>query len=86
MLYLPVPSGDALKSIFSGTLEGCLLHNDKTGIDADLHAAIVDASISLLNSINEVLKPCPTPGRQHYLFNMKSIINILQVFNFSVTI
>ncbi len=28
--------------------------------------------------INDVLKPCATPGRQHYLFNMKSIITILQ--------
>lgn len=28
--------------------------------------------------INDVLKPCATPGRQHYLFNMKSIITTLQ--------
>jgi hypothetical protein len=78
-LHLPSPSGDALKSIFNGTLEGCMLHNDKASIDVDLHASIIDACMSLLNSVNDVLKPCPTPGRQHYLFNMKHIISILQV-------
>ncbi len=76
---MPSPSGYALKSIFNGTLEGCMLHNDKANLDVDLQALIIDASMSLLNSVNEVLKPCPTPGRQHYLFNMKQIISILQV-------
>lgn len=47
-------------------------------IDSDLHTSLIEASVNLLELINEVLKPCPTPGRQHYLFNMKSIITILQ--------
>ena len=79
MLYLPFPTGQALKSIFNGILEASLLFNDKASIDADLHGSIIDSSILLLDHINEVLKPCPTPGRQHYLFNMKTIITILQV-------
>jgi hypothetical protein len=40
----------------------------------------VEASVCLLEQIIEVLKPCPTPGRQHYLFNMKNIISILKVY------
>lgn len=79
LIYLPVPSGNALKSIFNGTLEASMLYDEKASIDADLHSLIIDASVNLLEMINEVLKPCPTPGRQHYLFNMKTIITILQV-------
>lgn len=78
LLYLPTPNSHALKSIFNGTLEAALLFNEKTNIDVDLHNAIVDASVSLLEMIGEVLRPCPTPGRQHYLFNMKTIISILK--------
>ena len=79
MVYLPVPSGTALKSIFNGTLEASMLFNEKAGLDTDLHSALIDSSVKLLELINEVLRPCPTPGRQHYLFNMKTIITILQV-------
>ena len=79
MLYLPVPAGLALKSIFNGALEASLLFNDKASIDPDLHGSLIDSSILLLDHINEVFKPCPVPGRQHYLFNMKTIITILQV-------
>jgi hypothetical protein len=76
---LPLPNGPALKSIFAGTLEASLLYNDKSNIDADLSAAIVDASLSLLEVVCNVLKPAPTLGRQHYQFNMKTITTILQV-------
>jgi hypothetical protein len=82
LLYLPVPTGQALKSIFNGTLEASLLFNDKASIDPDLHGSIIDSSILLLDHINDVLKPCPIPGRQHYLFNLKTIITILQVICF----
>lgn len=79
MLYLPSPDAHALKSIFNGTLEAALLFNEKANIDADLHNSIVDVSVSLLQMVTEVLRPCPTPGRQHYLFNMKNVISILKV-------
>ncbi len=79
LIYLPVPNGAALKSIFTGTLEAALLHNDKSNIDADLSSAIVDASLSLLEIVCNVLKPAPTLGRQHYQFNMKTITTVLQV-------
>jgi hypothetical protein len=83
LLYLPTPAGQALRTIFNGTLEASMLYNDKTSIDPDLHSVLVDASVALLDQITDVLKPCPTPGRQHYLFNMKTIINILQVKKFN---
>ncbi len=79
MLYLPSPDVQALKSIFNGTLEASMLFNEKSSIDSDLHTQIIDVSVNILEMINEVLRPCPTPGRQHYLFNMKHIIVILQV-------
>lgn len=79
MLYLPSPNGQALRTIFNGTLEASMLYNEKAGIDVDLHNAIIEASVNLLEMVIDVLRPCPTPGRQHYLFNMKSIIVILQV-------
>lgn len=78
LLYLPTPNSQALKSIFNGTLEAALLFNEKTSIDADLHSALVDASVSLLEMVGDVLKACPTPGRQHYFFSMKTIISILK--------
>ena len=79
LLYLPMPGSQALKSIFAGTLEACLLFNERSNIDSDLSNAIVEASLQLLELVTQVLKPCPTPGRQHYLFNMKTITAILQV-------
>jgi len=79
LIYLPIPSGQALKSIFHGTLEASMFYSEKSGLDSDLHTALIEASCSLLDAVNQVLKPCPTPGRQHYMFNMKTIITILQV-------
>ncbi|RMZ99778.1 dynein gamma flagellar outer arm-like [Brachionus plicatilis] len=55
-----------------------MLFNEKSSLDSDLHAALIDSSVKLLELVSEVFKPCPTPGRQHYLFNMKTIITILQ--------
>ncbi len=81
LFYLPSPNAHALKSIFNGVLEAALLFNEKASIDSDLHAVIVDASVTLLEMITEVFKPCPMPGRQHYLFNMKNIISMLKVMN-----
>lgn len=78
LLYLPAPSGQSLRSIFTGTLEASMLYNEKSSIDSDLHSCIIDASCALLEQISDVLRPCPTPGRQHYLFNMQTIITILQ--------
>lgn len=82
LIYLPLQSGSALKSIFHGTLEASMFYNERSGLEAELHTALVDASCSLLDAVNQVLKPCPMPGRQHYMFNMKSIITILQVSYF----
>jgi hypothetical protein len=67
-----------LKSIFNGVLEATLLYNEKEFIEADLHSALVDASCQLLEQMNDVFKPCPTPGREHYLFNMRQMITVLQ--------
>ena len=79
MLNLPNPKPQALKSIFNGVLEATLLYNEREFIEADLHGALVDASAHLIEQISEVLRPCPTPGREHYLFNMRHMITVLQV-------
>lgn len=79
IIFLKTPRGQALKSIFHGTLEASMLFGEKNGLDSELHALLVEANISLLEAVNQVLNPCPTPGRQHYMFNMKTIITILQV-------
>ena len=78
ILNLPNPKGPVLKSIFNGILEATFLYNAGEFIEADLHTAIVDASCNLLEQIVDVLKPSPTPGRMHYLFNMRQMITILQ--------
>lgn len=78
LIYLPSPDEHVLKSIFNGILEASMSHKESTSIDSQLQTAIIGASVKLLSLINQVLKPCPTPGRQHYLFNMKTIITILQ--------
>lgn len=56
-----------------------MLFNEKMTLESDLHTALVEASSKLLDQIVEVFKKSPMPGRQHYLFNMKHIITILQV-------
>jgi len=78
LIHLPSPDDQALKSIFHGVLEASLAHSFDNSIDSELHTALIDASIKLLKLINDVLRPCPMPGRQHFLFNMKTIITILQ--------
>ncbi len=78
LIYLPSPDDQALRSIFNGVLEASLTHPFDQSIDAELHHSLIEASVKLLGHINEVLRPCPTPGRQHYLFNMKTVITILQ--------
>ncbi len=70
-----------MKSIFSGVLEASFIYDQKQHIDLDLGNAIVDASLNLLEIVTNVLKPCPTLGRQHYMFNMKTIITVLQNLN-----
>ena len=77
-MNLPNPKGQVLKSIFNGVLEATFLYNNGEFIEADLHSAIVDSSCHLIEQIVDVLKPSPTPGRAHYLFNMRQMITILQ--------
>jgi hypothetical protein len=79
IIHLPTPKGSILKSIFNGTLEATMLFNEKMTLESDLHVALIETSSKLLDRIVDVLKKCPMPGRQHYLFNMKHIITILQV-------
>jgi hypothetical protein len=67
-----------LKNIFSGTLEASMIYDDKSNIDSELSTSIIDASIVFLDSLKDTLKSCPMAGRQHYIFNMKTIITILQ--------
>ena len=83
LLFLPTPQGQVLRSILSGALEASMIYTEQSNIDTELAQAIVDASMSLLVAVSDVLKACPTPGREHYLFNMRTIITILQVNNIS---
>ncbi len=79
LIHLPQAKNQALKSILGGILEYSLLQNDRQPFEYDLQTIIIDASYNLLEQVTEVLKACPTPGREHYIFNMKHIVTILAV-------
>jgi hypothetical protein len=81
LIHLPQAKSQALKSILGGILEYSLLQNDRQPFEYELQSIIIDASYTLLEQISEVLKACPTPGREHYIFNMKHIVTILAVIS-----
>ena len=56
-----------------------MAQNQGMGLPQEFHEQIVMASCMLLNSMQDVLKPSPTPGRCHYQFNLRDITRVFQV-------
>ena len=56
-----------------------MAQNQGMGLPQEFHEQIVMASCMLLNSLQDVLRPSPTPGRCHYLFNLREITRVFQV-------
>ncbi|CAH1799095.1 unnamed protein product [Owenia fusiformis] len=75
VLCLPAPRDEGLKCIVNGVLEATMLQSGSSGLDIDLHNSIVSASCTLLNTVQKILRPSPMPGRHHYLYTLRDIVN-----------
>ncbi|XP_059166583.1 dynein axonemal heavy chain 8-like [Physella acuta] len=75
---IPAPHDNGLKTIVHGILKANTSKRDSTGIDPDLHNALVSVSCDMMTSIQAVLKPTPMDGRCHYLFTLKDITHCFQ--------
>ena len=79
MFSLPAPHDDGLKSIVNSVLESNMTQGDHPGLDIELHNGLVQASVKLVTAIKNVLRPSPMPGRTHYCFTLKGVIQCFQV-------
>lgn len=75
---LPAPLEESLFTIVTSVLEANMAQNQGMGLPQEFHEQIVMASCMLLNSLQDVLRPSPTPGRCHYLFNLREITRVFQ--------
>ncbi|CAL1527205.1 unnamed protein product [Lymnaea stagnalis] len=75
---MPAPQGESLKTMVHGILKVNMTKGETTGLDLDLHNALVSASCEMLISIQNVLRLTPMEGRDHYLFTLKDITKCFQ--------
>ncbi|XP_048577711.1 dynein axonemal heavy chain 8 isoform X3 [Nematostella vectensis] len=78
MFYLPAPIGESLFTVVNSVLEANMAQNQGMGLPQDFHDQIVTASCQLLTSVQNVLRPSPTPGRCHYQFNLRDLTRVFQ--------
>ncbi|CAH3196290.1 unnamed protein product, partial [Porites evermanni] len=75
---LPAPTAESLFTIVTSILEANMAQNQGMGLPQEFHEQIVMASCTLLTSLQDVLRPSPTPGRYHYQFNLRDITRVFQ--------
>lgn len=68
-----------LFSIVVAITQANMAQNQGMGLPQEFHEQIVTASCKVLSSIQDVLRPSPTPGRCHYQFNLRNITWVFQV-------
>ena len=56
-----------------------MTQGDHPGLDIELHNGLVQASVKVLTAIKSVLRPSPMPGRTHYCFTLRGVIQCFQV-------
>ncbi|KAI8520697.1 hypothetical protein Bbelb_004510 [Branchiostoma belcheri] len=77
VIHLPAPQGQDLESVVNSMLEANMSF-DGQGLDTELHTSLTAASCELLTSVQDVLRPSPMPGRQHYMFTLRNIAKAFQ--------
>lgn len=75
---LPPPKADSLFTVVTSILEANMAQNQGTGLPQEFHEQIVTASCKMLSSIQDVLRPSPSPGRCHHQFNLRDITRVFQ--------
>ena len=59
-------------------LEANMCANQSLGLQQELQEQIINASCYLLESVRDVLRPCPIAGRRNYQFSLKDLQRIFQ--------
>ncbi|CAH1226669.1 DNAH5 [Branchiostoma lanceolatum] len=77
VVHLPAPQGQDLESVVNSMLEANMSF-DGQGLDTELHNSLTAASCELLTTVQDVLRPSPMPGRQHYMFTLRNIAKAFQ--------
>ncbi|XP_066278010.1 uncharacterized protein [Branchiostoma lanceolatum] len=77
VVHLPAQQGQDLESVVNSMLEANMSF-DGQGLDTELHNSLTAASCELLTTVQDVLRPSPMPGRQHYMFTLRNIAKAFQ--------
>ncbi|XP_053596859.1 dynein axonemal heavy chain 6 [Microplitis demolitor] len=76
MLMIPIPAEASLQTIFRAIVRGFLNHKSFPQSVVDIGDKIVNATVEIYDRIATDL--LPTPGRSHYIFNLRDLSKCVQ--------